>query len=259
MIIRELIAPYSLSSFDVKELLKKHGLELSSSPTTAFREDLELYLKNYPLQYIIGEWEFYGYDFFVGEGVLIPRQDTETIIDKILELYNKNDSLNIADFCAGSGCIGITLARLFNESCVRMYEISDTAIGYISKNIERNAVTDRAFVEKADVLNISLEGEELDLLVSNPPYIKTEVIKTLDDNVKFEPDLALDGGEDGLIFYISIAKIAKLALKTGGYLVFEIGYDQGAEVSEILKTNDYSEITIVKDLTGNDRCVYGRK
>ncbi len=211
-------------------------------------------LKNEPLQYILGEWEFYGLPFKVGSGVLIPRQDTETLVETALPLI-KPDCNKVFDLCAGSGCIGITLAKL-GKADVTLFEKSDKALKYLKQNIDLNGVTAR--VLQYDVLGEPFDGVA-DMIVSNPPYIKTEVVETLDPEVKCEPMMALDGGEDGLIFYRHIAHEWKSALKDGGYLIFEIGFDQGDEVCDILKNAGYTEVACIKDLGKNDRVVIGRK
>ncbi len=217
-------------------------------------EMLNRRLKNEPLQYILGEWEFYGLPFKVGSGVLIPRQDTETLVEVALPLI-KPDRDKVFDLCAGSGCIGITLAKL-GKADVTLFEKSDEALKYLKQNIALNGVEVKAL--QYDVLGRPFE-KTADIIVSNPPYIKTKVVKTLDPEVKCEPTMALDGGEDGLIFYRHIAKEWKTSLNDGGYLIFEIGFDQGDEVCEILKTAGYKEVKCIKDLGKNDRVVIGRK
>ena len=206
-----------------------------------------------PLQYILGEWEFYGFPFKVGSGVLIPRQDTETLIEAALPLIKKGDK--VFDLCAGSGCIGITLAKLKGAD-VTLFEKSREALEYIKQNITLNAVN--VSVSEYDVLGKPFDGKA-DVIVSNPPYIKTAVVNELSAEVKHEPKMALDGGSDGLIFYRHIASVWKESLNGGGWLIFEIGFDQGDEVSEILENAGYKEVRCIKDLGQNDRVVIGRK
>ena len=207
--------------------------------------------QNEPLQYILGEWEFYGLPFKVGEGVLIPRSDTETLVSAVLKL--RPEGKKVFDLCAGSGCIGITLAKLGNAE-VTMFEKSPKALKYLKENIELNGVT--AAVKECDVL-CEVAAEKVDFIVSNPPYIATEVIDTLSAEVKKEPKMALDGGEDGLLFYRHIAKEWKSALNDGGHLVFEIGFDQAEAVMNILTDEGFSDIQCIKDLCLNDRVVLG--
>lgn len=218
-------------------------------------------ISGYPLQYIIGKWEFYGNSFFVGEGVLIPRSDTEILVDVILSLANsgKNASnLNIIDLCSGSGCIGITLAKNLQQSSVKLIDISSTAIEYINKNITHNKVKN-AEVYRMDVLDQKSANkfQNIDILVSNPPYIPTNDISDLQKEVQHEPKLALDGGEDGLIFYREITEIWKRCLKDNAVLAFEIGYNQAKDVSQIMQDNNFVDIKIMQDINQNDRVVFG--
>lgn len=252
-----------LSDFDLRELSYQHFGRVSPTDALpqegvkAFLEDVTRLREGYPLQYLLGEWEFYGLPFVVGEGVLIPRQDTETLIDLLLELFPKEAPIMMADFCAGSGAISIASAVLFPKSQVLSVELSEDAIGYLRENITLNHVESRVTVLKADVLSPP-ELPSLDVLVSNPPYIATAVVDTLSKQVSYEPRMALDGGNDGLVFYRSIVQTATKLLKPGGWLMFEIGYDQGQAVAELLTNAGFQEVQIRKDLTGNDRCVYGR-
>ncbi len=220
-------------------------------------ELLERRIKREPLQYILGEWEFYGLPFKVGEGVLIPRADTETLVETALKII-KDENLQkptVFDLCAGSGCIGITLAHL-TDADVKMFEKSPKAVNYLSTNVELNKVT--AEVYEYDVLGEPFSNKFADMIISNPPYIRTEVINTLEAEVQCEPRMALDGGENGLLFYRHIADRWKSALKDGGWLLFEIGFDQATEVTEIMQNYGYSEIRVIKDLSGNDRVVVGK-
>ncbi len=217
-------------------------------------EMLSRRLNNEPLQYILGEWEFYGLPFKVGTGVLIPRQDTEILVETALPIV-KSGNKKVIDLCAGSGCIGITLAKLGGAD-VTLFEKSDEAIGYLKQNIALNNVD--ATLVQYDVLNAPPKISA-DVIVSNPPYIRSDVVETLSAEVKKEPRMALDGGEDGLVFYRHIATKWQAVLKTGGYLIFEIGYDQSKDVTEIMKNAGYSNVTCKKDLCGMDRVVLGRR
>lgn len=205
-----------------------------------------------PLQYLIGEWEFYGIPFFVGEGVLIPRPETELLIDRTLEFTDGKKGLKIADLCSGSGCIAVTLALNTEESRVIAVEKSAAAYEYLKRNIERNhAAVDARLGDAAEFC------EKCDIVVSNPPYIKSSVIPSLSREVLKEPKTALDGGADGLFFYKTFAKNAPNMLKNGGKLLLEIGFDQGAEVENLLKSAGFSGVEIFKDLSGNDRVIIG--
>lgn len=209
-----------------------------------------------PLQYILGECEFMSLPFYVESGVLIPRADTETLVETVIE-EAKSDA-KILDICSGSGCIGISLAHYIKDATVTMLDISDKAMNVSEKNIALNGVQDRVTVIKCDILNEIPQGE-YDVIVSNPPYIETAVIDKLQTEVKdYEPRLALDGGGDGLVFYRRITDTAPQMLNENGILALEIGFDQGKSVSELMKKN-FEDIKVTKDLAGNDRVVIGRK
>lgn len=213
-------------------------------------------IKKEPLQYIFGQWEFYGLPFFVGEGVLIPRSDTERLVERALTFLTKGERHTVFDLCAGSGCIGIAIAKNGNSEVV-FFEKSKLAIEYLKKNCELNSVD--AWVFQCDVLEnppSNVEGVA-DIIVCNPPYIATNIIATLEKEVQCEPIMALDGGDDGLVFYKAITSKWKKALKPGGKLIFEIGFDQADAVSLILANEGFSEICVDKDYDGNDRVVYG--
>ena len=209
-----------------------------------------------PLQYILGECEFMSLPFYVESGVLIPRADTETLVEEIIKAAKPQ--MKILDICSGSGCIGISLAHYIKDATVTMLDISDKAMNVSEKNIALNGVQDRVTVIKCDILNEIPQGE-YDVIVSNPPYIETAVIDKLQTEVKdYEPRLALDGGGDGLVFYRRITDTAPQMLNENGILALEIGFDQGKSVSELMKKN-FEDIKVTKDLAGNDRVVIGRK
>ena len=206
-----------------------------------------------PLQYILGETEFMSLDFYVEKGVLIPRSDTEILVETVKEYIKDND--NVLDICTGSGCIGISLAHYKNVTA-DLIDISDIALLVAKRNTERNNVQDRVKTIKMDILN-ECPQKKYNAVVSNPPYIESDVIATLQTEVKdYEPHLALDGGKDGLIFYRRICEIAPEILEDNGLLAFEIGYNQGGSVSELMKEN-FTDVSVIKDLSGNDRVVVG--
>ena len=207
-----------------------------------------------PLQYILGECEFMSLDFTVEPGVLIPRPDTEILVEEVLK--HAKGKKNILDICTGSGCIGISLAHYNKDIHLSLLDISDTAISVSKRNAALNNVSDRVKIIKMDILK-EYPICQYDIIVSNPPYIESAVIKTLQTEVKdFEPHLALDGGSDGLMFYRRITEIAPYILNTGGILAFEIGFNQGKAVSELMR-NDFENILVTKDLCNNDRVVTG--
>ena len=204
-----------------------------------------------PLQYLMGECEFMGYDFYLDERVLIPRQDTECLVEEVLRKIKPGNF--ILDVCTGSGCIIISIQKLMKDRChCFATDISEEALKVARKNAEQlNA--DITFW-KGDLFE-SVDGR-FDCIVSNPPYIESEVIQGLEPEVReHEPILALDGKEDGLFFYRKIVKEAKNYLQPGGWLLFEIGYLQGSAVTSLLEECGYQNITVKKDLAGLDRIV----
>ncbi len=205
-----------------------------------------------PLQYITGAQEFMGLAFYVNEHVLIPRQDTECLVERVLQYANDKDVL---DVCTGSGCIIISLEKLCDLKSATALDISKEALEVARENakiLEANV----NFVESDLFSQIQ---KKYDIIVSNPPYIPTDVVLGLMEEVReHEPMLALDGKEDGLFFYRKITKEATQYLKPGGMLFYEIGHDQGEAVSELLHKHGFVDITVEKDLAGLDRIVYGK-
>lgn len=217
--------------------------------------------EGYPLQYLLGEWEFYGYPFKVGEGVLIPRPDTETLIEQTLAVCSKmgNISPKIIDLCSGSGCIAVTLKKEIPEAEVSAVEISDKAIEFLKRNAKLNNAD--ITVIQGDVLDERLQQNllDFDIIVSNPPYLTKEEMNELQKEVTFEPELALFGGNDGLGFYSRITSMWKNSLKTGGYLLYEFGMGQHSAVSDILSENDFADIMLQMDAGGIIRTISGKK
>ncbi len=215
--------------------------------------------ERYPLQYLLGVWEFYDCEFKVGEGVLIPRPDTETVIEVLRQDLSVMSELRIADLCSGSGCIGIVLAKKFKNSEVIAVEKSEDALKYLYENIKRNEVPLKVFAgdvcdEKFIAENFT---EKFEVIVSNPPYLTEIEMGELETEVKFEPEMALLGGADGLYFYREITALWKDKLNENGILCYEIGYKQSEDVEKILRNAGFSNVRTVKDLGGNDRVVIG--
>ena len=210
--------------------------------------------KGEPLQYILGKWWFYDSEFYVGKGVLIPRQDTETLVDTALELMGTKENLAAADLCAGTGAIGISIALKRPNAKVLAVEKYSKAFKFLEKNIELNGAKNVTPI-KADVLKKAFGL--YDIIVSNPPYITKTDMLSLSKEVKKEPKTALFGGDDGLYFYKTITKVWKSSLKKGGKLIFEIGIGQNEAVEEILKNEGFSEINTVCDLGGVQRVIFG--
>lgn len=215
--------------------------------------------KRRPMQHILGETEFMGYPFVVRENVLIPRMDTEVVVDEALKLVNHKDS--VLDLCCGSGVIGISLVKCAaeNKKVLKLTssDFSDDAIALTKENAQLNDV--KLDIYKGDLFE-PLKRKKFNVIVSNPPYIKSDVIPTLDVEVReYDPIEALDGGEDGLDFYRRIVAEASDHLKKKGYLIFEIGHDQGMAVAELLKqSGNFENIEISQDLTGRERMVKGQ-
>lgn len=202
-----------------------------------------------PLQYITGSQEFMGLEFKVSPDVLVPRQDTETLVEYLLPFAKGQD---ILDMCTGSGCIAVALSRLGGAASCTAADYSEKALDIAKHNARINGA-DINFVHSDMFKGIT---GTYGIIVSNPPYIRTSVIDTLMPEVKgYEPLMALDGGKDGLSFYRIISREAKNYLKPGGILAVETGYDQGKQVSEMFKESGYNDICVRKDLSGNDRVV----
>lgn len=217
----------------------------------------------YPLQYIINEQEFMGINFYVQKGVLIPRPDTEILVEKIINIVNnnllKNKEINIIDIGTGSGAIAVSLAHYLKEANIIAIDISDIALETANINAKRHSISNIT-IKKGDLFgDLNIADGKFDIIVSNPPYIETDEIKKLQKEVSiFEPKEALDGGEDGLHFYRKIMdKFIEHSTKKS-ILSVEIGYNQGKEVKEIFSnSNVFNNIEIDKDLSGNDRVVTG--
>ena len=235
---------------DRNTLLAHPEREVSEEERAKFLTLIERREKREPLQYITKEQEFMGLTFETSVNTLIPRQDTECLVEEAMK--NLHDGMAILDVCCGTGCILLSLLHYSNDCTGVGVDIDANAVSLAKKNA-KNLGIDATFTV-SDLFE-SVEGT-FDLITSNPPYIPTKVIETLDPEVKdYEPMAALDGGEDGLMFYRLIAAKAKQYLKRGGMIFFEIGYDQGEDVSEIMKENGYRHIEVKKDLAGLDRIV----
>lgn len=217
----------------------------------------------YPIQYILGEKEFMGIDFMVEDGVLIPRADTETLVEyiiKYIERQYKGEDLRVLDLGFGSGAISLSIAYYCKNANVYGVDISEDAYRIANTNKDRLGLEKAVFL-KGNLFK-ALETNNIDgkfnIIVSNPPYIESNVIDTLDIGVKeFEPRIALDGGRDGLDFYREISFRARDYLAPNGLLIYEIGYNQGESVKEMFENNGFRDISILKDLSGNDRVVLG--
>lgn len=236
--------------------------EISSEQCQEIASMVKRRISGEPLQYILGEWEFYGMKCFVGRGVLIPRPDTECLIDLIAQKFRNPENLNILDLCTGSGCIALALKNIFPDAEVTGIDCSPVALAYAEKNKNYHGL-DVQFI-RGDVLDAAFAENFMrnplhlfDLIVSNPPYLTCQEMQNLQTEVSHEPATALYGGSDGLDFYRKITEIWKIALKSRGMLVYEIGEQQGTAVSEILASQNFRGIQITQDLAHHDRIVSG--
>lgn len=231
--------------------------------------------KGEPVQYIMGSQEFMGIEFIVNENVLIPRQDTETMVEDALEIINagslrgedmhvKRKEWDILDLCTGSGAIGVSLARIANKVNVTCSDISEGAIKVAKENAQKHGLAKSMKFEQGDLFepfNKHFRKQKFDMIISNPPYIKSSVIPTLQKEVcEHEPLSALDGGESGLDFYERIVSGVGSHLKKDGVLLMEIGNDQGEAVSGLLSRNgEFTSIRVLRDLAQRDRIVFAKK
>lgn len=237
-----------------RNALYAHGdQEIEDEKMHDFLQLIEKRAVHIPLQHLTGEQNFMGLDFLVNEHVLIPRQDTEILVEEIMR--DLHDGIRILDMCTGSGCILLSLLHYSNDCSGVGVDVSEDALAVARQNADRLAEKQAVFIQ-SDLFE-KVEGS-FDLIVSNPPYIISQEIAGLMPEVReHEPHLALDGKDDGLHFYREIIKGAMPHLKRGGQLFFEIGYDQGEAVQALLAANGYTEIAVVKDYAGLDRVVYG--
>lgn len=235
-----------------KEFLLAHSEdEIDDNQKEKILEGIKKLNDNIPIQYIVNEQEFMGLKFFVDENVLIPQPDTEILVEQIINNY-KERKIKILDLCTGSGCIAISLKHYLPQSEIFASDISEKALNIAQNNAKQNN-TEINFIKSDLFQNLQ---DKFDIIVSNPPYIKTDIIKTLDEEVQNEPIIALDGGNDGLDFYEKILKEAYNYLKDEGKLYLEIGYDQKEDLINLYKNDKrYKNIECIKDLANNDRVI----
>lgn len=235
-----------------KEYLIIHDIEeLAENIVDEFKNKIEEIKNGKPIQYITNKQEFMGLNFYVNENVLIPQPDTEILVEEVISKMKQNVSLSVLDLCTGSGAIAISIAKNIDGLTVFASDISDKALEVAKKNAKANNVQVN-FILSDMFENINTK---FDCIVSNPPYIEDNIIKTLPKEVQNEPYIALAGGEDGLKFYRIIAKNAKKFLKENGFVAVEIGYDQKNKVMQIFENEGYRNIYSKKDFGGNDRIV----
>lgn len=221
-----------------------------------FLKFIEKRISGEPLQYILGEWSFMGFDFKVGRGVLIPRDDTEVVVNLCIDFLKNRADKKTVDLCSGSGAIAVALDKISGAE-VTAVEIDETAFSYLETNVKENNSSVKPVM--ADALKIcdTFADGELDLIVSNPPYIKSADIETLQKEVQLEPRLALDGGEDGCDFYREIVNRWSRKLKKGGALAFELGEGQADAVKALMTEQGFSDFKISLDFGGVQRAIIG--
>ena len=224
-----------------------------------YREFIRRRSKNEPLQYIVGSVEFYGIEFLVNSNVLIPRQETEILVESIIKSFDANSSLTILDIGSGSGNIAIVLAKYFPNSTVVSIDISQLALETAIHNAKLNAVDQRIIFKMEDITKQpELERNFFEVIVSNPPYVSSEQYKDLQPELKiYEPKIALTDNSDGFTFYKLISAKAKSLLKQEGKIFFEVGEGQSQNVVDILTENDFNKIRVIKDYLNIDRVITG--
>lgn len=239
------------------ELLMNQEQEVEEKKRQEYEKVIQKIIEGIPMQYITHKQEFYGMPFYVDENVLIPQPDTEILVEEVVNLA-KNQQENILDIGTGSGAIGIALASNITSANITISDISKKALEIAKKNAIENKVIQKIKLVQSNLFE-NIEGT-FSIIVSNPPYIETEIIKELPKQVQNEPILALDGGKDGLTFYRKLVEEAPNYLRQGGYLCMEIGYNQKEDVLELLQNSPrYQHTYSKKDLSGNDRIIIAQK
>ena len=240
---------------DRQYLIVYDNKELTKDQEEKYYKIINLHINGVPIEYITNTKEFMKMNFFINENVLIPRQDTEILVEEVLEISKKINAVKILDLCTGSGAIGISIAKYLPNSKITVVDISEEALKVAKRNAKINKVENQITFVKSNLF-LNLKKEKYDIIVSNPPYIKKDIIKKLDKQVQNEPQIALDGGYDGLDFYRKIISTSYEYMKTGSYLCLEIGYDQKKDVINLINNQDkYINTYSKKDLCDNDRIV----
>lgn len=255
---------YNLLDADKIYLYKYREKEVPKEIQKKFWTGIKKRAECMPIQYIVNKQEFMGLDFWVEKGILIPRADTEILVEKILDIYKNNyypNAVKIMDIGTGSGAIAVSLAKYIGNCLITAIDVCPAALNVAAKNAGIHKVENKIVFYLGnlfDPINKQEEYGTYDFIISNPPYIPKSEIEILSSNVKdYEPCLALDGGTDGLDFYRKITAEAKKYFKNNGWLLFEIGYNQGKDVSIILNINRFKNINILKDLAGLNRVIMG--
>ena len=264
--LREALSPYdaqiiaeSLLKCSHTELILRSGEKLSDEIVREAMRMKERREQGEPIQYITGEWRFFGRDYVVGEGVLIPRDDTEVLVAESLRLIPENTPMKVLDLCAGSGIIAITIKKERPLCEVFAVEKSDRAFSYLTQNTQKHHADVNCILSDLNDCVVEFPDGSLDLIVSNPPYIKTADLPALQREVQFEPKLALDGGSSGYDFYESIIALYTDKLRQGGYFAFEIGEDQSGYIAELLTNAGFGDIHLYKDIGNIPRAITAKK
>lgn len=243
------------------DIIMNPDIAFSEDKVSQFNKLLDERISGRPLQYIVGKWEFMGLEFEVGEGVLIPRSETEMLVEYALQKLKGRDNPVVFDLCSGSGCIGLSLKKLMPSARVFMVEISDGALKFLERNRENLGVAKETCVIKGDILKGFEAFSALpkpDVILSNPPYIKREEIKELQSEVQREPSLALDGGEDGYDFYRVLADKWLPYINENGFIAVECGEEQASDISSMFSRH-CAETEILNDFADIERFVVGKK
>ncbi len=229
-----------------------------SDKENRFLRYVEKRASGFPLQYIIGTWSFMDIPLCIGEGVLIPRDDTEVVVRETLKRIEAVQNPRIIDLCSGSGTISIAVAKARPDAEIISLELSETAFVYLEKNIEFNGCGNIRAIN-GDLFKAfnDFDDHSFDAVISNPPYIKSDVIETLSSEVRHEPRLALDGGEDGMLFYNSIAENWLCKIKHGGVIGVEIDEDLTSEIITRFEKSSVKNIEVIKDIAGLNRAIMG--
>lgn len=236
------------------KLILAQEKEIEEEKKKQYEREIEKIIEGTPMQYITNYQEFMKLPFYVDKNVLIPQPDTEILVEEVIKIAKEKNKKKILDICTGSGAIGIALAHNLSSSKITISDISKEALQVAKKNAKQNNVIEKIELIESNLLE-KIKGK-FDIIVSNPPYIETDIIKTLSKQVQKEPKIALDGGKDGLYFYKKLIKEAPKYLEKDGYLCIEIGYNQKEKVEKLFQeTKSYTNITAKKDLEGNDRVI----
>ncbi len=242
-----------------QKLAKDGGEDAPNGDIVVFNDKIQQRCGRRPLQYILGQWPFMGLTLEVGEGVLVPREDTEVLVRVADENLRGRSKLKVLDLCAGAGAVGLGLSSLMPNAEVTCVELYDEALRFLKRNIQRNEGIAAASVVQADVLEPPADGvfQPVDVILSNPPYVATAELETLQEEVRREPRQALDGGADGLLFYRAIAAHWLPLLKPGGLVAVEVGEGQSRQVGELLQAAGVEQLRYAQDFNGIERVVFG--